>query len=267
MERDSTGRFQRGGRPKARPGSRVSRATIFGASSLVTGLAIGAVAMYLLDSKQGAERRAAARDAAQRALQASGDAANSLYQTTSNLVGNAANTARQAANTGAGVLNENMPSSSFIRDHARGLLQSAGTVGSALVGTAGGWADSARQLFARRTDTLRQRGKLAVYAGVLSTTAVSALAVGAAAMWVFDPDRGRARRAWMGQKSTRFVRDVGDFASATGRHFRDRGKGYYFFAARKANDVRNMIRPNAEDEGESGAVRAVHARAQNDVPT
>ena len=63
-------------------------------------------------------------------------------------------------------------------------------------------------------------------AGV-SATAVSTLLVGAGAMWFFDPDRGRARRAWIGQKLTRAMNEIGDFARATGRHLRNKSKGYY----------------------------------------
>ncbi len=194
MERDSSGRFQRRRPPQ---NSSLSGAAICGVSSLATGLALGAVAMYLLDSRNGSRRRAAARDLAERAFHATGDAANAVYHSTANAVGSAAHAARHTADAGVAALHDHAPTGHYVRDRAMDLLHgaghAAGHAGSMLASTASDWADSARQLFSRRTKKLRVGTKVAVYTGVLSTTAISALVVGAGAMWVFDPNRGRAR--------------------------------------------------------------------------
>ena len=52
--------------------------------------------------------------------------------------------------------------------------------------------------------------------------------LGLGAMWLFDPARGRGRRAWIGQKANRFVNESGRFMRATGRHLANKSKGYYY---------------------------------------
>jgi predicted phage tail protein len=69
----------------------------------------------------------------------------------------------------------------------------------------------------------------------------------------------------MGQKAWRFVHEVSDFASATGRHLRNRTKGYYYFAARKVNDVGHMIKPGADGEASDASSRAVQANVRTGV--
>jgi len=51
--------------------------------------------------------------------------------------------------------------------------------------------------------------------------------LGLGAMWLFDPDRGRGRRAWIGQKTNRLINETGTFMRATGRHVANKSKGYY----------------------------------------
>jgi hypothetical protein len=53
------------------------------------------------------------------------------------------------------------------------------------------------------------------------------VALSVAATWLFDPDRGRGRRAWLAQKATRYLNETGDFMRATGRHLRNKTRGYY----------------------------------------
>jgi hypothetical protein len=82
----------------------------------------------------------------------------------------------------------------------------------------------------------------------VSATAVSTLLAGAGAMWLFDPDRGRARRAWIGQKMTRVLHEVGDFARATGRHLRNKSKGYYHDGKSAVYDAAEAVGIGAEQQ-------------------
>jgi hypothetical protein len=66
-----------------------------------------------------------------------------------------------------------------------------------------------------------------VGAGSAGMGAAGALLLGLGAMWLFDPDRGRGRRAWIGQKTNRLVNETGNFMRATGRHLANKSRGYY----------------------------------------
>ena len=57
---------------------------------------------------------------------------------------------------------------------------------------------------------------------------LGALVWSVGAMWLLDPDRGRSRRAWLAQKATRAANETGRFMRATGRHLRNKSKGYYY---------------------------------------
>ena len=94
--------------------------------------------------------------------------------------------------------------------------------------TAGDWLESARahlpSLPHRRSHS-HEHNVSATTAGV---GAAGALLLGLGAMWLFDPNRGRARRAWIGQKTHRLLNETGRFMRATGRHVANKSRGYYY---------------------------------------
>jgi gas vesicle protein len=191
-----------------------------GVLSLLGGAALGTLAMYLLDPAQGDERRAAARQLAQRAFRTTADAARSAYNRGSEVASDAWDkVSEKAADAGAAAYDA-MPS-------GKNLAASASDAASSASDTAHSWFDSARGYLSRRRPQLERHSDYAMEPAAVSATAVSTLLVGAGAMWFFDPDRGRARRAWIGQKLTRAMNEIGDFARATGRHLRNKSKGYY----------------------------------------
>jgi len=74
-----------------------------------------------------------------------------------------------------------------------------------------------------------------------SAMAFGALALGVGAMWLFDPNRGRARRAWIGQKATRFMNETGDFFYATGRHVANKSRGYAHDAGQAMSSAASAV--------------------------
>lgn len=248
MKRDSSGRFSR------RQGSQSPQASLAdrqnprsqaeescapasmttGILSLLGGAALGTLAMYLLDPEQGDERRAAARDLARRAFRTTADAARSAYQHTSHVASDAWDkVSEKAADAGAAAYDK-LP-------NGKQLAESASNAASSASDTAHSWFDSARGYLSSRRPQLERHSDYAMEPAAVSATAVSTLLIGAGAMWMFDPDRGRARRAWLGQKFTRAIHEIGDFARATGRHLRNKSKGYYHEGASAVSSAAESV--------------------------
>jgi gas vesicle protein len=209
MERDSAGRFtnRREGFEEPQDMSQQSygvRSTGVGMAALIGGAALGTVAMYLFDPHHGAERRAIARNMAGRALESTGD----VLHSTSQYAGSAWQAAKDKVAGAASAARGAMPSTDSVRDRASS------------------WFESAKSYIPGRAK-LERHSDYAMNPGAVSVTALSTLIIGAGAMWLFDPARGRARRAWIGQKLNRGMNEAGQFASATGRHLRNKMKGYY----------------------------------------
>lgn len=208
------------------------------ALGLLAGATAGAAIMFLFDPSRGSQRR-------------------------HDLVSRAGNAVHGMSDTASGALHG-------MSDRASGALQGLGGMVSSAMHSAGGRASDAGASLASHvpdTDDLRSRGMNAIQsarqrlAGVISgdhsthvspiatgATGLVALAAGLGAMWLFDPDRGRGRRAWIGQKVTRAINETGHFMSATGRHVRNRVSGYYHDTASVA---REMMDAEAGDPDES----------------
>jgi len=190
------------------------------------GIGIGAGVMYLLDPASGRDRR---EYLAERA----GDLAHTAWDAAR----------ERAADAGSKIA----AAAPGIRDR---LMDQADDAREAASGAASGWFESARSHLPAYSDVRdkispyvpfqrrRQSGVTPVAAAVTGT-GLAALAIGATAMWLFDPNRGRGRRAWVGQKLTRAANETGHFMRATGRHLANKGRGAYHetrSAAREAMD-------------------------------
>jgi gas vesicle protein len=191
-----------------------------GVLSLLGGAALGTLAMYLLDPEHGDKRRAAARQVARRAFQTTADAARSAYQRTSQVAGDTWDKVSEKAADASTAAYDALPSGQLFVDTASNAASSAADA-------AHSWFDSARGYLSRRSPRMERHSDYAMEPAAVSATALSTLLIGASAMWLFDPDRGRARRAWVGQKFTRAMNEIGNFARTTGRHLRNKSKGYY----------------------------------------
>jgi len=207
--------------------------------SLLGGAAVGAVAMYLMDPNHGDERRARALETAHRALEAGTVAARTAYHGTADALGHAWEAASEKAGEAGSAAYAAMPSTKDVRKGGERMLDRVYDAGSNLRDTAGSWMDSARNMLPRSAHLERHSDYAMNPAGV-SATALGALALGAGAMWLFDAARGRGRRAWIGQKATHFMHEIGSFGRATGRHLRNKAKGYYY-------ETSSAVRDRAQD--------------------
>jgi gas vesicle protein len=75
-------------------------------------------------------------------------------------------------------------------------------------------------------------------AGSFLGTAVGCVAVGAACMYFFDPDRGRARRTWCQQKVGSLVHQTGKSMRATGENLANHMKGMGYEARGKMRSAK-----------------------------
>jgi gas vesicle protein len=75
----------------------------------------------------------------------------------------------------------------------------------------------------------------------VALTAVSFLALGAGAMYIVDPQKGRARRAWISDKVHSIIRRSGNTAYSKGRHWANRAYGVAAEARGAANDLVDRV--------------------------
>jgi len=216
-----TGRFENSHRASARDGNFALKAAL----GIAGGISVGAALMYLLDPNQGEQRR-------QQIKSRAGDMAHGAWDTIHEHAADAGTMLASAAPMVGEKLMEHMHRAGDSADEARGAASDA----------ASGWIESARSYLPHLPSMRDLRGRVSsmipfqrqrrmIAPVAIATTAVgvgvTALAIGATAMYLFDPDRGRSRRAWIGQKASRAVRETGGFMRATGRHLANKGKGYY----------------------------------------
>ena len=62
-------------------------------------------------------------------------------------------------------------------------------------------------------------------ASITTAEIVAIAAIGAGVMFMFDPAKGRSRRAWLMAKATSRVHRAGKVANRMGRHFRNKMRG------------------------------------------
>jgi len=75
----------------------------------------------------------------------------------------------------------------------------------------------------------------------VALTAVSFVALGAGAMYIVDPQKGRARRAWISDKVRSVLRRSGNSAYSKGRHLANRAYGVAAEARGAANDLLERV--------------------------
>ena len=180
-----------------------NRAAVKTTLGLLAGVGIGAGLMYLFDPYEGPTRR-----------QWLADTAGNTWESISERASDATSAIAEHL--------PSMPSSADMQKQGRKWLSRASDSAQE---NASGWMESARNAlpsvprFRRPTDV---SGTSAALGGL------GLIALSVAATWLFDPQRGRSRRAWIAQKATRYMNETGDFMRATGRHLRNRAQGAYY---------------------------------------
>lgn len=199
--------------------TRSSAATALG---VVAGAGMGAALMFLLDPEQGRRRRERLAAAAAAAAERTSELAHSAWDTTTD-----------AAAGGAAALYAATPSGKEVRRGGRRIWNRTGDAVSSAAestrDTTGDWLDSAKSYLPSMPHLRRshRHDEHEVSATTAASGAAGALLLGLGAMWLMDPDRGRARRAWIGQKTNRLLNETSKFMRATGRHMANKSKGYY----------------------------------------
>jgi len=237
--------------------------------SLLGGAAAGAIAMYLLDPEQGRQRREHLTETAGEALSGAGDSLGRAWENLSDQA--KALSAAAAAKAAAAGEYAHDSARDFSRSDtmrgARGYAEDAGShlssLGSSLLERvrglgqrfAGGASDMTQGFSDRSGDAVgraregvssarRSLGSWVsgedeeshLFAHTVGTAAI--VAAGAGAMYFLDPERGRARRAWAGQKVNKILND-------TGRAFHQAGQS--------CSDLMNRSRGTAHELRQSVA--------------
>jgi len=238
--------------------------------SLLGGAAAGAIAMYLLDPDQGRQRREHLTETAGDALSGAGDTLGRTWENLSDQAkALAAAAAAKAATAGehAHDAARDFSRSDAVRG-ARGYASDAGThlsslgsdlldrvrgLGQRFAGGASGMAEGLSDRSSDAADRARegvwsarrslgswvsgeQERESHLFAHTVGTAAI--VAAGAGAMYFLDPERGRGRRAWAGQKLNKIVND-------TGRAFHQAGQS--------CSDLMNRTRGTAHELRQSVA--------------
>ena len=209
--------------------------TIATAMGVLTGAALGAAAMYLMDPDKGSDRRHHLADVAYDTLETTTDTLRDTWDVLGKGATRVGSSIGEHFGEAASSVSGAIPSrrqigkrgQRFMKNLRRGSSSTASSLGD----TASDWLDSARSYLPRRPQLARPTD---VSATTATLSGVAALAVGVGAMWLFDPRQGRGRRAWIGQKATRVLNETGQFMRATGRHLRNKAQGYYHETASAA---------------------------------
>jgi hypothetical protein len=204
------------------------------AMSLIAGAGVGVALMYLLDPKNGAQRRGALTNRAKRAAVGAQDLASQAWENMSHHAADALDAAREHAGDFPRI-------SAGISEHLSGASQAAQSLFKTGQATASKAHDKAADLMDRAaamkdsaTDMLgnaRHRANIALgrerehHYMSQSACALGSLVLGAGLAWMFDPRLGHSRRAWLRDKSMHWLREVGDMSNRTGRHLRNKLKG------------------------------------------
>lgn len=212
--------------------------------ALLGGALLGAAAMYLLDPETGRRRRErlaeTTGDALGRAGEAIGPAWESLSERARDLGGRlsenasafgsaASERAADARDSGSSMLSGwGDALGSFGRRftrRARGYGEDAAS--SARDYRDSAW-ESARDYAGRARGMLPWGGREESHAGAYTAAGLSAAALGAAAIYLFDPSSGRTRRKMVADQANRIMNDTGRCMRQTGRYVQDllnRGRG------------------------------------------
>ncbi len=204
--------------------------------SLLAGAGIGMAVMYLMDPQNGPKRR---RQIAHSTRQTFDDASDAISRT-------ARSAMSRLSEVGEDLSNTTRHGSSRLGDAGESIGESIGSAWKSLRGSTadqsertseriGEYADTirsmlrrqARNVTPRRWRSSSRRWQMDQASDYVAPAAggLGILLLGAGAMYLFDPDRGRSRRAYLRDKAYSIANDMGSFMQKTGRHLSNRLRG------------------------------------------
>ena len=196
--------------------------------SLLVGAGIGVAAMYLLDPECGQKRRRAVGEAMRGTGEALGHAWEGVVDNAQELSHSVADQTRGLRKSLVAGTAAMVPSAYRTRKGLRGYAHRIGDTGRSFFSRASDIGhdvgDRARHYTSRGVNWFREDHSDSHILGH-TVGALGALALGAALVYLFDPNSGRGRRAWIGQKATAWRNDASDTMRRTGRHLRNRAQG------------------------------------------
>jgi hypothetical protein len=176
--------------------------------------------MYIFDPQQGRRRRELLAAKAEHALSSTGE----VLGTTIHGASDSAHAVAKKISSYAHHLAENLS------DDAHEAVESGQRTARGYVAKARRRADELHRGLMDRAGSLLSRQEPESHPALLATeitaATVGVLGLGAGLMYVFDPAKGRARRAWMRDKVVSITRQTGREARHYGRHLGNRMKGY-----------------------------------------
>jgi gas vesicle protein len=193
--------------------------------SLLGGAVLGAVAMYLLDPDSGDRRRHNLAVAADDATSKAGDTLGPLWERVADTAKTfGATVAGGTAALGHGIHEkyEDVRDSRTMRHAGR----YASDTGSSVADAFRHAGERARRAAAHAAPANWFHKEEESHAGAYAGIGLGTLALGAAAMYLLDPERGASRRARVVDQATAACRRTGKTARQLGKDLRNRTTGY-----------------------------------------
>ena len=208
--------------------------------SLLAGVGVGTALMYLLDPDNGADRR-------ERVAQSTREALSTAGETMSDASQRIARSARSAwSELGSNLSDQYDDSADAINRYADHLKSAALASGrqyrpdfSRMRRRFNSAFQDARERLANRVSGKSNSDYIAPIAGY-TAGGLALVALGAGCAYLFDPDRGRARRAYLMDKSSSMLSEAGHFMRRTGKHLSNKMYGTAMEATRPLRKMREQ---------------------------
>jgi len=230
------------GRDDRPQGELIMRRAFEDSLSLLAGVGVGTALMYLLDPDNGADRR-------ERVAQGTREAFNNAGDTMSDASHRIAKSARSAWSELGSNLNDHYDDSADSINRYADHLKSAAMSGASQYSPN---FSRMRRRFNSAIQDARERlanrvsGKGNDYSDYIAPVAgytaggLALVALGAGCAYLFDPDRGRARRTYLMDKSNSMLSEAGQFMRRTGKHLSNKMYGTAMEATRPLRKMREQ---------------------------
>jgi gas vesicle protein len=225
--------------------------------SLLAGIGVGSALMYLLDPEAGAQRRQKIADTTRGAVGQAGE----YFGDAGDYLSDAGQQFAQQARGFVSRLGDNLSDQSedaadTVSDYRKRITEAFSgpardytpylqDLQSRLQKKLGRGMKQARKTIKRNASSSNTSDYIAPAVGY-TAGGIALLALGAGMAYLFDPDRGRARRAYLMDKTTSIARDAGGVMRKTGKHLSNKMYGSAMEATRPIRQWRNR---GQEEEG------------------